>query len=159
MKHTICTAALCLALGAAAPAMAGIPEDGEGLTGLYGGSYLCADGEHGLILEIAILRPRGTPGVDRSFEVQGELGFFPVLGGAGGTFADVAGRFDVSGVLNTDGSLILRSGAWSIQPYGYGAAGVNGTLSQRADGLWQITGSPADGAHQCTGLIATRVAP
>ena len=159
MKNTVCTVALSLALGAAAPAMAGIPEDGEGLTGLYGGSYLCADGEHGLILNIATLTPRGAPGVNEGFAVQGELGFFPVLGGAGGAFADVAGRFDVSGILNTDGRLILRSGAWSIRPDGYGAAGVNGTLSQRADGLWQITGSPADGAHQCTGLIATRVAP
>lgn len=159
MKHAASTAALCLALGAAAPALAEIPEDGEGLTGLYGGSYLCADGEHGLILEIAILRPRGSPGVDRSFEVEGELGFFPVLGGRGGALADVAGRFDVSGILNTDGRLILRSGAWIIRPDGYGAAGVTGTLSQRADGLWQITGSPADGANQCSDLIATRVAP
>jgi len=80
MRHAACAAALCVALGATAPTQAGIPEDGEGLTGLYGGSYLCADGEHGLILEISILRPRGSPCVDRSFEVEGELGFFPVPG-------------------------------------------------------------------------------
>ncbi|MCH8488359.1 MAG: hypothetical protein LAT81_00335 [Oceanicaulis sp.] len=150
---------MSLGLGLAlvtAPALAGIPEDGEGLTGIYGGSYVCADGEHGMILNLTTISPRSE---NRGFEVYGELSFFPVIGGAGGARADVAGRFEVWGLLAANSRVVLRAGDWIIEPDGYGAAGVSGVLSQREDGLWQIIGSPADANGQCADLIVTRVAP
>jgi hypothetical protein len=156
MRTTLATA-LCLGLAlSAAPAMADLPEDAEALAGLYGGSYVCADGEHGVMLNLTRLTPREN---GRGHAVQGELSFFPVVGGADGARADVAGRFEVEGVLYDTGRLILRPGAWIIEPEAYGAAGLNGALSQREDGLWQITGTPADGAGQCTDFIATKAAP
>jgi hypothetical protein len=156
MRTTLATA-LCLGLAlSAAPAMADLPEDAEALAGLYGGSYVCADGEHGVILNLTGLTARSD---DRGYEVQGELSFFPVVGGADGAFADVAGSFELHGALYPNGRLILRAGDWIVEAGAYGAAGLNGTLSQREDGLWQITGIPADGAGACTDFVATRVAP
>ncbi|MCC5997436.1 MAG: hypothetical protein JJU18_13835 [Oceanicaulis sp.] len=147
---------LAVAFAGAAPALADIPADGHGLTGVYGGSYVCADGEHGVMLNLSTLNARSeNPG----FEVKGELSFFPVIGGGEGARADVAGSFEVHGALYPDGRLSLQPGAWIIEPEAYGAAGLNGALSQREDGLWQITGAPADGAGQCSDFIATKAAP
>lgn len=156
MRTTLATA-LCMGLAlSAAPAMADLPEEAEALAGLYGGSYVCADGEHGVMLNLTRLTPREN---GRGHAVHGELSFFPVVGGADGARADVAGGFEVYGVLYPNGRLSLRAGDWIVEPDAYGAAGLSGTLSQREDGLWRITGAPADGANQCTDFLATRVAP
>ncbi len=158
MSHAprLLAASLAIGLCAAAPAFADLPEGGEGLTGIYAGSYVCTDGEHGVVLDLASLSAREN---GRGFEVKGVLGFVPVLAGADGVNASVAGSFEVYGVLYDTGRLMLRAGDWIVQPETYGAAGLNADLSQREDGLWQIAGIPADGAGQCSAFLATKVIP
>lgn len=156
MKATIAFSSLVLFAPLAAQASGQVPHDGTILTGLYAGSYLCQDGEHGLYLDIAALT--ATEG---GFSVSGVLGFFPVIGGADGQLAHVAGSFTVSGMLSKDGVIALEADEWLVEPQGYGAAALEGVLSERPDGLWQIEGKPVlPGAPEfCTDLIATQFLP
>ena len=138
-------------------ALADIPADGAGLSGLYGGSYLCEDGEHGVLLDLSMEeRPAG-----KGLKVTGTLGFFPVLAGQGGSFAQAAGSFTIVGLLTPDGRLMLQHQDWLVEPEGYDAANFRGEISRRDDGLWQITGKPMAGAASklCSELIATRFLP
>lgn len=144
----------------ATPALADIPSDGEGISGVYAGSYLCEDGEHGVVLDIAV-SPREN---GNGLRIDGTLGFVPVLAGSGGDFATVVGSFSILGLLGADGRIQINAGDWIVQPEGYGAANLRGQLSQRPDGIWQITGRPlagqdASGQERCSDLIATRVLP
>src|SRR5690606_13574980 len=75
------------------PASAQIPATGEGIGGIYAGSYLCEDGEHGVVLDIAVSEIEERT----ELRVNGTLGIVPVLAGANGEFADVAGSFTISG--------------------------------------------------------------
>jgi len=146
------------------PASAQIPATGEGIGGIYAGSYLCEDGEHGVVLDIAVSEIEGRT----ELRVDGTLGFVPVLAGANGEFADVAGSFTISGFLlteprgaNTAGYLQFQREEWLLEPEGYGSANFRGQLNRRDDGLWQITGTPLAGptSEFCSDLIATRFLP
>jgi len=153
------SAILALAVGAALalPASAEIPANGAGLSGIYAGSYQCKDGEHGVLLDLKMEeRPKAS-----GLRVTGRLGFFPVLAGKGGEFADVAGSFTILGLLAENGRITFRHQDWLIQPKGYGAANFNGRVSRRADGLWQITGKPLAGPKSefCSDMIATQFLP
>lgn len=157
MRLTGYLIAMAVAAVPAVPVLAQIPADGAGLTGLYAGSYQCRDGEHGVVLDLTF-----SPAAEGDrFRVSGTLGIVPVLAGAGGEAADVAGSFVVLGVMQADGSLDLIHQGWVIAPPDYGAANLLGTLSQRADGLWQIAGTPVAGPEgdYCQALIATRILP
>ena len=145
----------------AAPAFAEIPADGEGIAGLYAGSYMCQDGEHGVVLDIEMSEIEGRS----ELRLTGTLGFAPVLGGAGGEFAHVAGSFTISGHVVTEpagnyeaGHLQFQHEEWLLEPEGYGSANFRGQLTRRDDGLWQITGTPLAGptSEFCSDLIATR---
>lgn len=154
MKARFAIIALAMATVLALPASAQNPADGADLSGLYGGSYRCQDGEHGVLLDLTMEeRPQAS-----GLRVTGTLGFFPVLGGGDGEFAQVAGSFTILGLLAEDGRITFRHQDWLVQPEGYGAANFNGRIDQRDDGLWQITGMPVAGpdADFCSGLIATR---
>lgn len=146
------------------PASAQIPATGEGIGGLYAGSYLCEDGEHGVVLDIAVSEIEGRT----ELRVGGTLGFVPVLAGENGEFAAVAGSFTISGLIlteprgtNSAGHIQFQRDEWIIEPEGYGSANFRGQLARRDDGLWQITGRPLAGPASdfCSDLIATRFLP
>jgi len=139
------------------PGFAEIPSAGEGLDGIYAGSYLCKDGEHGVVLDLAFAERASGEGL----VVSGTLGIVPVLAGMDGEVGDVAGSFTVEGLLSENLRLDFRFGEWVVEPEGYGSANFRGALSQRADGLWQITGKPLAGAESelCSDMIATRILP
>ena len=146
------------------PASAQIPAAGERIGGIYAGSYLCEDGEHGVVLDIAVSEIEGRT----ELRIDGTLGIVPVLAGANGEFADAAGSFTISGFLlteprgaNTAGHLQFQREEWLLQPEGYASASFRGQLTRRDDGLWQITGTPLAGpaSEFCSDLIATRFLP
>ncbi|MEM6474627.1 MAG: hypothetical protein AAF687_00525 [Pseudomonadota bacterium] len=159
-----CAAALAMALPLApALAMDGhseaadvAEEIGEPI-GQFGGSYTCEDGDHGLYLELWL----ASMG-EETAEVYGVLGFFPILSGVDGRSGLVAGSFEVTGTLTraTKG-ISLTPGQWIVQPEGYGAAGLEGTIDSREDGNLVITGKPVvPGAPDfCSDLVATGFAP
>lgn len=157
MKARFAILSLAIATVFTLPASAQIPADGAGLSGLYGGSYQCQDGEHGVLLDLTMEeRPQAS-----GLRVTGKLGFFPVLSGGDREFAQVVGSFTILGLLAEDGRITFRHQDWLIEPEGYGAANFNGRIAQRDDGLWQITGTPVAGpdANFCSSLIATRFLP
>lgn len=146
------------------PASAQIPATDEGIDGLYAGSYICEDGEHGVVLDIAVSKIEGQ----MELRVDGTLGIVPVLAGAKSEFADIAGSFTISGIVLTEprgasnaGHIQFQHEDWLIEPEGYGAANFRGQLTRRDDGLWQITGRPLAGpaSESCSDMIATRFLP
>jgi hypothetical protein len=157
MNANVASIALALSALVGIPASAQVPADGSGMAGIYAGSYRCQDGEHGVMLDLKLEpRPAGN-----GLRVTGTLGFFPVLAGAGGSSAQVAGSFSILGVVLDDGRISFRHQEWLLRPDGYGAANFNGRISQRGDGLWQITGRPLAGPNSdfCSELLATRFLP
>lgn len=134
-----------------------IPADGRELLGVYAGSYVCQDGEHGFFLRLDTVSPVAGGG----FAADGALGVFPVLAGRDGGAGSVAGSFIVAGTVTAEGRVDLGPGDWLIQPQNYGAAHLQGELSQRPDGLWQILGRPVIPGNEdyCSDLIATRFLP
>lgn len=164
MKVRSVILALAISAMSALPAWAQIPASGEGVGGIYAGSYLCEDGEHGVVLDIAVSEIEGRT----ELRVHGTLGFVPVLAGADGEFADVAGSFTISGFIlteprgvNTAGHLQFQRDEWLLEPEGYASASFRGQLSRRGDGLWRIAGTPLAGptSEYCSDLIATRFLP
>lgn len=164
MKANTKILALASATLLALPAAADIPADGAGLSGIYAGSYLCEDGEHGVVLDITTSPIEGRS----ELRLNGTLGIVPVLAGADGAFGDVAGSFTISGIVTTEargsrsaGYMQFQKDEWVVEPDGYGAANFAGQLTQRTDGLWQITGTPLAGptSEFCSDMIATRFLP
>jgi len=153
------TAALACALVTVAtlPSHAADEAWTPGWAGTYAGSYVCVDGEHGFYLDVS----QTTKANAERFEASGTLGFFPVIGGRGGSAATVAGSFAVTGTVNADGTWRLEPGEWLVEPARYGAAIMTGRFSQRADGLWQIEGKPLVPGNEanCSDLIATQFLP
>ena len=123
-------------------------------SGIYAGSYTCQDGEHGFYLDLSI------DGMDdENYQVSGVLGLYPTLAGADGSSGAVAGSFLVSGTVGMeDMAIALEPGDWIVQPEGYGAAHLEGTVGMTDAGAWQINGKPVvpglDGF--CDALIATQ---
>lgn len=149
--------AVSAVLASGAASAQSIPADASQLLGLYAGSYLCADGEHGIALSLDAVAPADGGGV----AATGRLGIFPVLAGRDGSSAAVAGSFAVSGTIAASGEVTLNPGDWLVRPEGYGAAVLTGTFSQRGDGLWQIVGRPVVPGNDsyCSDLVATRFLP
>lgn len=143
--------------GLAAPALAQLPADGAGVKGVYGGSYVCTDGEHGFYLDITTLTPKDGGG----FDASGVLGLFPTLAGAGGPVGGVAGSFKVSGTIGADGAVAMAAGDWLKQPAGYGAANLEGKLKARPSGGYSLIGKPVvpGNPEACSNLIATQFLP
>jgi hypothetical protein len=157
MTLKIAPFAIAIGIIAASPALADTTERARAPSTVYGGSYICKDGEHGVILGIEISERKNSA----EHEVSGMLGFFPVLAGGGSGTASVAGSFNVTGTFNDDGRLDLVFKDWMLEPQAYGAANFTGTVSQREDGLWQITGKPLVGPAQdfCSDMLVTQFAP
>jgi hypothetical protein len=124
--------------------------------GVYGGSYTCTDGEHGFYLDLASVTPKDGGG----FNAAGVLGLFPTLAGQGGPVGKVAGSFNVSGTITADGVIAMTPGDWLVQPPGYGAAHLEGKITQVASGH-AITGKPVvpGNPSACSNLIATQFLP
>jgi hypothetical protein len=124
--------------------------------GVYAGSYTCTDGEHGFYLDLASVTPKDGGG----FNAAGVLGLFPTLAGQGGPVGKVAGSFNVSGTISADGVIAMAPGEWLVQPPGYGAAQLEGKITQVASGH-AITGRPVVAANPsaCSDLIATQFLP
>lgn len=149
-----------LALAAVAlplAAHAQLPADGAGVKGIYGGSYVCTDGEHGFYLNIDTLTPKSGGG----FEASGVLGLFPTLAGISGPVGGAAGSFKVSGTIAADGTVAMASGDWLKQPAGYGAADLEGKLRQKPDGSYALIGKPVvrGNPEACSNLIASQFLP
>ena len=152
------TAALVFASAAlVAPAQAQLPADGAGVKGIYGGSYVCTDGEHGFYLNIDALTQKSGGG----FDASGVIGLFPTLAGAGGPVGHVAGSLKVSGTIAADGTVAMTSGDWLKQPAGYGAADLEGKLRQKPDGSYALIGKPVvrGNPEACSNLIASQFLP
>jgi len=146
-------------LSASALALIALPaqaQEAPGWLGTYGGSYLCQDGEHGFYLNIEEATATAT-----GHDVSGVLGFFPTLAGQGGSSSGVSGSFQVSGTIASDGAIMLTAGEWLVRAENYGAANLEGNVSSRGAGLWQIIGAPVipGNPDACSGLIATQFLP
>ena len=151
---------LVLAVSAAAlaaPALGQLPADGAGVKGVYGGSYVCTDGEHGFYLSLDTLTPKSGGG----FDASGVLGLFPTLAGIEGPVGGVAGSFKVAGTIGADGALAMTAGDWLKKPAGYGSANLEGKLRQKPDGSFALTGKPTipGNPDQCSNLIASQFLP
>lgn len=149
-------AAIALTACASTPAIAQ-PADGAGMKGIYGGSYVCTDGEHGFYLDITTLTPKSAGG----FDASGVIGLFPTLAGAGGPVGHVVGSLKVSGTIAADGAVAMVSGDWLKQPDGYGAADLEGKLRQKPDGSYALIGKPVvrGNPEACSNLIASQFLP
>lgn len=154
--HRFLAAALATTL-LAAPALAQLPADGAGVKGIYGGSYVCTDGEHGFYLDIDTLAPKSGGG----FDASGVLGLFPTLAGIEGPVGGVAGSFKVAGTIAADGTVAMTAGDWLKKPASYGAANLEGTLKARPGGGFSLIGKPVvpGNADACSNLIATQFLP
>ena len=167
LTKAICAAALAISLAACAtpatdaPASMAIgipaPTPLPALAGVYGGSYTCGDGEHGFYLNI----DKATAKTGGGFDVSGVLGFFPTATGQGGPAGMVAGSFAVSGTIGADGAVAMSAGAWLKQPASYGAANLEGALTQNAAGSYTLRGKPVvpGSPDACSELIATQFLP
>lgn len=124
-------------------------------SGQYAGSYVCQDGEHGVMLDMAFSKRNAGAG----YAIKGSLTFFPVLAGGNGEFASVLGKFTIEGVLRDDGDIRFRHQKWIEQPDGYGAANFRGRLTKRTDDVWQIDGVPLAGPNSdfCSAMLVTRL--
>ncbi|MXO91859.1 hypothetical protein [Pontixanthobacter aquaemixtae] len=159
MKNVL-FAALATGLLASAASVQAHDEDMEPMRdfdGIYGGSYVCKDGEHGFYLDLLVVRE-----TEEGFDVAGTLGLFPTLAGAEGSSADATGSFAVTGTISgMDYTINLSPGEWKLKPDFYGAAGLVGTLEPAGDHSWQITGKPVVPGQPdfCSDLIATQFLP
>lgn len=146
---------LASALLFAAPAFAQI--DAKAASGVYAGSYTCTEGEHGFYLDIKSLKTNKAGG----FDATGVLGFFPTLGGKGGSSATATGSFKVAGTISSKGEIAMTAGDWLKKPAAYGAANLSGVLAKQADGAYAIMGKPVVPGRpdMCTDLIATQFLP
>lgn len=151
------TLALAAAATLAAPALAQLPADGAGVKGIYGGSYVCTDGEHGFYLSIDALTAKS----DGGFDASGVIGLFPTLSGISGPVGGVAGSLKVTGTIAADGTVAMTSGDWLKQPAGYGAADLEGKLRQKPDGSYALIGKPVvrGNPEACSNLIASQFLP
>lgn len=150
--------ALALATAcASAPALAQLPADGAGMKGIYGGSYVCTDGEHGFYLDLNTLTPKSGGG----FDASGVIGLFPTLAGSSGPVGGVAGSLKVSGTIAADGAVAMVSGDWLKKPDGYGAADLEGKLRKKPDGSYALIGKPVvrGNPEACSNLIASQFLP
>lgn len=148
--------AALLAASLASPAMADDAETPRSLGGVYGGSYLCDDGEHGFYLDLHTVTE-----MEAGWGVIGTLGFYPTLAGEEDGAADVAGSFQVTGMVGKTLRIGLVPGAWEVYAPGYGAAQLDAQLELGENGLWKMTGKPVvPGApDMCSALIATQFLP
>lgn len=148
-------ASACSMMGETPAATA--PAAKHAYAGVYGGSYVCTDGEHGFYIDIATVTPKEGGG----FDASGVLGLFPTLAGVSGPVGGVAGSFKVSGTISSDGTVAMTAGDWLKQPTGYGAADLEGKLRQKSDGSYALTGKPVvrGNPSACSNLIATQFLP
>lgn len=125
--------------------------------GIYAGSYVCEDGEHGFYLRID---ETADPEEGYGYVIFGVMGFFPVLGGSDGPLAHVSGSFEIVGII-ADGRIWTDLREWLLEPPDYGSARLAGTIAPRADGLMEIVGKPNVPGDEdfCSDLIATQFLP
>lgn len=157
----ISLAAACSTPAADAPTSTAIaipaPTPLPALAGVYGGSYTCADGEHGFYLNIT----KATAKASGGFDAAGVLGLFPTVSGQGGPAGMVAGSFKVTGTIGADGAIAMTAGDWLIQPANYGSANLEGTLAKTDSGGYILRGKPVvpGNPDACSDLIATQFLP
>ena len=156
--RAIFTAAAMVAMLAPSAAQAQMPDDPKGLTGVYGGSYICPDGEHGAILEVTGVEPHDM--ANYPYRISARLAFFPIVSQTWARLGKVAGSFTMRGTIAKDGAVQLMPTEWIVEPKGYGWARLQGRFAPRADGLMAFEGKPQpNGGVDCRGLIATRALP
>lgn len=136
-----------------------LPADPMGLPGLYGGSHVCEDGEHGALLEITRVIADDTP--DYPYRLEGRYAFHPVIGGRAGIYGEIAGSFGLVGEIRADGQVTLDNLGWLVMPpEGYDAADFEGRFAARADGLMQFEGRMDTGVPgECGAVLLTRALP
>lgn len=160
-----CVAALAIALtsacsttapdtpAASAPAAAMLPP----IAGVYGGSYTCIDGEHGFYLNLT----KATSNAGGGYDVAGVLGLFPTVTGQGGPSGMASGSFKVTGTIAANGAIAMTAGDWLIQPPGYGAANLEGTITKTDSAGYVLRGKPVVPGRPdvCSDLLATQFLP
>lgn len=154
---TALIAALAFASALSGPARAELPADPLRLTGLYGGSHVCEDGEHGALLEITRVMAEDTP--DYPWRLEGRYAFFPVMSGRGGVYGESAGSFRLLGEIRADGRVTLANLGWLVAPEaGEGAGDFEGRFAARSDGLMQFEGQMDSGVTgECGAVLLTQV--
>lgn len=152
-------AALALAFVPSGPARAELPPEPLRLAGLYGGSHVCENGEHGALLEITRVVPDDTP--DYPYRLEGRYAFFPVISGRAGIHGESAGSFRLVGEIRADGHVTLDNLGWLVAPEtGEGAADFAGRFAVRSDGLVQFEGRmETEVADECGTVLLTRALP
>lgn len=155
-------AALAFASALSGPALSGpahaeMPADPLRLTGLYGGSNVCENGEHGALMEITRVIAGDTP--DYPWRLEGRYAFFPVMSGRGGVYGESAGSFRLLGEIRADGRVTLANLGWLVAPEtGEGAGDFEGRFTVRADGLMQFEGQMDTGVPgECGAVLLTQM--
>lgn len=157
-KRVTITAAALLAMLTASAAQAQMPADPKGLTGVYGGSYICPDGEHGAMLEVTGVEPHDM--ANYPYRISARLAFFPIVSQTWQRLGKVAGSFTMRGTIAKDGTVRLMPAEWIVEPKGYGWARLEGRFAPREDGLMAFEGKPqANGGVDCRGFVGTRALP
>ena len=156
-KARLPVAALAIASSLAFPARAELPADPLRLIGLYGGSHVCENGEHGALLEITGVAAGDSP--EYPYRLEGRYVFFPVIGGRTGIYGEMAGSFRLVGEIRADAGATLNTLGWLVAPReGYDAGDIEGKFSARADGLLQFEGQMDTGVPgECGAVLLTRV--
>ena len=97
--------------------------------GTYAGSYLCDEGEQGVIMTLKSISD--TPDDKDMHSVSGLINFFPTVGNPSAP----VGAFEVNGTIqfhgDTASDLILQAGKWVQQPENYQASGLR---------VWMLNG-------------------
>jgi hypothetical protein len=152
-------AALAFVPALSGPARAALPADPLRLTGLYGGSHVCEDGEHGALLEITRVIADDTP--EYPWRLEGRYAFYPVMSGRAGVYGESAGSFRLLGEIRADGHVTLDNLGWLVAPQtGEGAGDFEGRFAVRSDGLMQFEGQIDTGVPgECGAVLLTRALP
>lgn len=152
-------AALAFAPALSGPARAELPADPLRLVGLYGGSHVCENGEHGALMEITRVIAADTP--DYPWRLEGRYAFFPVMSGRGGVYGESAGSFRLVGEIRADGHVTLDNLGWLVAPEtGEGAGDFEGRFAARSDGIVQFEGRMETAVPgECGAVLLTRALP
>lgn len=139
MRRAVLFALALAGMLSAGPASA---ADASFMDGVWEGGYICGQGRTFLRL---------TLDGDADGVVRGSFYFGSVSWEGGSNNSVPPGEFRVNGVLQDDGSLILRGVGWVDRPAGYDMINLQGAVAN-VDGVLRYGGTVMDSACQAFGV-------